>query len=113
MITGLASRRRLLDLAPVYSHVWHAFYLNCRKMFEFFTYSEHERYVRAVDFLGSEPLPYRFRYWTQQVQRHMEGHLLHVGGDRIAGQVSWTGANDSLYLPVRSIRQRPNTKPPS
>jgi hypothetical protein len=31
------------------------------------------------------------KHWTRMVQKHMEGHLMHVGGDRTENEVSWTG----------------------
>jgi hypothetical protein len=69
----------LLQIPTANSHAWHAFYTNCRKMYEFFVYDPHPRYLRAEDFIGNK-LPYTFKYWTaNSVQRHMEGHMMHVG----------------------------------
>jgi hypothetical protein len=69
-------------------------------MFEFLTYRVDSRksYFRAVDFIDSKTLPYKFKHWTRKVQDHMEGHLLHVGGDRTRGVVSWTSRDDEKYL---------------
>jgi hypothetical protein len=66
-------------------------------MFEFFVYEPHPRYLRAQVFIGQK-LPYTFQRWTHGVQRHMQGHLLHVGGDRLENVVEWTGADDKEYL---------------
>jgi hypothetical protein len=88
---------QLLKIPTANSHTWHAFYANCRKMFEFFVYDPNRRYLRAQDFIGQK-LPYVFRHWTYDVQRHMEGHLLHVGGDRLENELVWTGADDQQYL---------------
>jgi len=88
----------LLQIPTANSHTWHAFYTNCRKMYEFFVYDPHPRYLRAQDFIGNK-LPYAFKYWTaNDVQRHMEGHMMHVGGDRLDNEVVWTGADDQDYL---------------
>jgi len=77
------------------SHVWHAFYQNCRKMFEFFTYKEHSDYFRACDFIQQDRLPYTFQHWTNaRVQHHMEGHMVHVGRDRLTNKI---GNDDDLY----------------
>jgi len=97
LITNTDSNNKLLAIAPVNSHVWHAFYMNCRKMFEFFKYGQNDRYVRARECLTSD-INFPFNNWNYSVQKHMEGHLLHVGGDRTEGQISWTGASDRLYL---------------
>lgn len=88
---------QLLKIPTANSHAWHAFYTNCRKKFEFFVYDANPRYVRAQDFTGDK-LPYTFHHWTTSVQRHMEGHLMHVGGDRLENEVVWTGAEDPQYL---------------
>lgn len=88
---------QLLAIPTANSHAWHAFYTNCRKMFEFFVYDHHPRYLRAQDFIGQK-LPYKFEHWMPSVQRYMEGHLMHVGGDRLENQVVWTGADDKEYL---------------
>jgi hypothetical protein len=97
LITDPKSNRELLQIAPVNSHVWHAFYMNCRKMYEFFTYDPHPRYFRAQEFMGQK-LTFTFQHWTRNVQTHMEGHMMHVGGDRTENEVVWTGVDDKLYL---------------
>jgi hypothetical protein len=97
LITDPEWNRRLGELAPVNSHVWHQFYTNCRKMYEFFRYHPHEKYLRAEDFLTG-PLPFTFKHWTWDVQHFMEGHQLHVGGDRTANTFVLTGSDDKLYL---------------
>jgi hypothetical protein len=89
---------KLGELGPVTGHLWHVFYLNCRKSFEFFTYKHHDRYLRACDFIESITLPYQFKYWTMVVQTHMEGHIMHYGDDRTKNEVEWTGKDDMLYL---------------
>jgi hypothetical protein len=71
--------------------------MNCRKMFEFFAYPPNNRYFRARDFITQE-LPFTFKHWTRAVQTHMEGHMVHVGGDRTENEVVWTGGDDKLYL---------------
>jgi hypothetical protein len=37
----------LLQIPTANSHAWHAFYTNCRKMYEFFVYDPHLRYLRG------------------------------------------------------------------
>jgi hypothetical protein len=89
---------QLLVIPTANTHVWHAFYANCRKMFEFFTYAPNSDYIRAQDFLGKK-LPYTFQHWRQKgAQHHMQGHMMHVGGDRLKNEVPWTGGDDLLYL---------------
>jgi hypothetical protein len=68
-------------------------------MFEFFTYKENSDYFRASDFIKQKRLPYTFQHWTNtRVQHHMEGHMVHVGRDRLTNTVEWTGKDDDLYL---------------
>jgi hypothetical protein len=46
--------------------------------------------LRAEDFIGNK-LPYTFKYWTANgVQRCMESHMMHVGGERLDNEVVWT-----------------------
>ncbi len=100
LITDPASNHRLLELAPVNTHVSHAFYLNCRKMYEFFTEEPHDLYIRAGAFTSIHDA-FRFCHWTRRVQTHMQGYLLHVGRDRIHSKgkiIPWTGANNKQYL---------------
>lgn len=86
---------------PINTHVGHAFYMNCRKMYEFFTYppKRNSRYLRAQQFLR-EPVPFKglFKHWNKVVQQHMDIHLLHVGGDRTTRDVAWTGDDNDCYL---------------
>lgn len=88
---------KLLDIAPVNSHVWHAFYMNCRKMFEFFQYQRSKKYLRAKQFVPRR-ITFDFEHWTRAVQEHMNIHLMHVGGSRTVRKVVWTGKDDALYL---------------
>jgi hypothetical protein len=89
----------LLSIAPVNSHNWHAFYMNCRKMYEFFCYPEKNDYLRARHFLERDVnFKLQFNHWTTAVQKHMEIHIMHVGGSRTTREVVWTGSDDPLYL---------------
>jgi hypothetical protein len=92
---------KLSDLAPLKTHVWHAFYMNCRKMYEFFCYKQKRGglYLRAVDFVPEKvSFGQCFLHWTDAVQEHMSIHLLHVGSSRVIRNVTWTGEDDHLYL---------------
>ena len=51
LITDRKSNDALLEIAPVKSHVWHAFYMNCRKMYEFFHHQKSKDYLRARQFV--------------------------------------------------------------
>ena len=51
LITDRKSNDALLKIAPVNSHVWHAFYMNCRKMYEFFHHQKSKDYLRAQQFV--------------------------------------------------------------
>lgn len=97
LITDAKSNNELLQIAPVNSHVWHAFYMNCRKMYEFFRYDPHDRYLRAGYFLASK-IEFPFANWNNRVQSHMDAHMLHVGAGRLTNEVRWTGGSDRLYL---------------
>lgn len=88
---------QLLKIPTANSHAWHAFYMNCRKMYEFFRYKPNDDYLRAQDFIGSE-LPYRFQHWTDSIQSFMNGHLLHVGESRLTNEKVSTGAGDQDYF---------------
>ncbi len=98
LITDKKSNDELLKIAPVNSHVWHAFYMNCRKMCEFFKDGPSRKYLRAQQFLLRPDVPFTFKHWTKAVQQHMNIHLMHVGGERATRDVVWTGADDKLYL---------------
>jgi hypothetical protein len=87
----------LLTLAPVNSHVGHAFYAYCRDMYEFFHYKPKGGYRRAQDFLAKQ-VTFVFSHWTRAVQEHMEIHLLHSGDQRTEREVVWTGENNGFYL---------------
>jgi hypothetical protein len=83
---------RLSEYSPVNTHVWHAFYMNCRKMYEFFVYGPHNDYLRACQFVvPSVSVQPEFGHWTRAVQNHMSSHLLHLGGDRVTKVVTWDG----------------------
>jgi hypothetical protein len=88
---------QLQDIAPVNTHVWDAFYLNCRKMFEFFKHGPNGKYSRASDFIAAD-VEFKFQHWTFTVQNHMEIHLLHVGRTRATRDVVWSGRFDQKYL---------------
>jgi hypothetical protein len=38
---------QLLNIPTANGHAWHAFYMNCRKMYEFFTYQRSKTYFRS------------------------------------------------------------------
>jgi len=87
----------LLKIAPVNSHVWHAFYMNCRKMYEFFHHQKSKDYLRAQ----AVRQPWRdlhLSHWTPDVQKFMNTHMLHVGGGRVTNKKDSTGADDKSYL---------------
>jgi hypothetical protein len=88
---------QLLKIPTANSHAWHAFYMNCRKMYEFFRYKPNVEYLRAQHFIGGE-LPYKFQYWTGSVQSFMSAHLLHVGGSRLTNEQVSTGVGDQNYF---------------
>ena len=97
LITSQKSKRELLEMAPVNSHVWHAFYMNCRKMYEFFHYKNSRHYLRAQQFVNPG-VTFTFQYWTDDVQTFMNTHMLHVGGGRVTNVEVLTGADDPSYL---------------
>jgi hypothetical protein len=97
LITDEESNDRLFKLAPVNSHVWHAFYMNCRKMHEFFTYQPSKTYLTAQQFV-KRGVTFTFQHWTDEVQNFMNTHMLHVGGGRVSNETKSTGANDKSYL---------------
>jgi hypothetical protein len=100
LITDKESNDKLLKIAPVNSHVWHAFYMNCRKMYEFFSYKptgKTGKYLRAQQFVVPKTV-FVFKHWTAAVQEHMEIQVLHVGVTRTTRQKVWTGSDDKLYL---------------
>jgi len=78
-------------------HVWEMFYVNCRKMFEFFSYGPHTKYLRAADFLAQR-VEFPFAHWDRAVQDFMSAHILHVGAGRLNNTVIMDGHDDPLYL---------------
>lgn len=90
---------QLLRIPTANSHAWHAFQMNCRKMFEFFKYKTDGKglYLRASHFIDGE-LGYRFIHWTDTVQEFMNAHLLHVGMDRMDNEIANDGRNDKKYF---------------
>ncbi|MEO8049670.1 MAG: hypothetical protein ABI833_04575 [Acidobacteriota bacterium] len=90
---------QLLTIPTANGHAWHAFQMNCRKMFEFFKYKPDGKgtYLRAAHFLNGE-LDYRFVHWTDSVQEFMNAHLLHVGMDRMDNEIPNDGKKDPLYF---------------
>jgi hypothetical protein len=88
---------QLLKIPTANSHAWHAFYMNCRKMHEFFTYQRSKTYLTAQQFVKPE-VTFTFRHWTEDVQKFMNTHMLHVGGGRVTNQKVSTGADDKKYL---------------
>jgi len=82
---------------PVNSHVGHAFYTYGREMYEFFHDSPTKPYRRAQEFLAIS-VTFTFKYWTNTIRSHMEGHLMHSGKGRTEGLVSWTGEDNAHYL---------------
>jgi hypothetical protein len=62
-------------VAPVNTHVGQAFYLNCRKMFDFFTKppSTNPGFddFRAREFTKTD-IRYPFATWTPDIQFHMD-----------------------------------------
>jgi hypothetical protein len=97
LITKPQSNDALLKIAPVNSHVWHAFYMNCRKMYEFFHHQKSKTYLRAQQFVNPG-VTFTFKHWTGDVQDFMNTHMLHVGGARVTNEKVSTGADDTLYL---------------
>lgn len=78
LITDWKSNDALLKIAPVNSHVWHAYYMNCRKMYEFFHYQKSKDYLRAQQFV-KPGVTFTFQHWTRDVQKFMNTHMLHGG----------------------------------
>lgn len=97
LITDPEANDALLKIAPVNSHVWHAFYMNCRKMYEFFHHQKSKDYIRARQFVN-RGVTFTFQHWTADVQIFMNTHLLHVGGGRVTNKIVLTGADDKAYL---------------
>lgn len=97
LITDRKSNDALLKIAPVNSHVWHAFYMNCRKMYEFFHHQRSKDYLRARQFV-KPGVTFTFEHWTDDVQKFMNTHMLHVGGGRVTNTKVSTGADDKSYL---------------
>lgn len=90
---------QLLQIPTANGHAWHAFQMNCRKMFEFFNYKPDAKgiYLRAAHFIDGE-LGYRFIHWTDRVQEFMNSHLLHVGAGRLTNEIVNDGKNDKQYF---------------
>lgn len=74
--------------APVTTHVAHAFYANCRKMYEYFVYakSTNPKYddFRAREFTKTD-IDYSpiFQTWNKDMNEHMNKQLMHGGGEAI------------------------------
>jgi len=77
-------------------HVWHAFLMNCRKMFEFFRRPPEYPYLRASHFT-SPGVTYSFPEWSNDVQRYMNDQLLHVGMRRVHNTIPNDGAKNVEY----------------
>jgi hypothetical protein len=71
--------------------------MNCRKMYEFFHHQRSKDYLRAQQFVKSG-VTFTFQYWTHDVQKFMNTHMLHVGGGRVTNRKVSTGADDKSYL---------------
>jgi hypothetical protein len=78
-------------------HVWHMFYTNCRKMFEFFKDGPDGKYVRASQFLARK-VDFPFSHWNRAVQAFMNAHMLHVGAGRVRNTIIMDGHDDPQYL---------------
>ena len=87
----------LLNIPTANSHAWHAFYMNCRKTYEFFHHQKSKEHFRAQQFV-KPGVTFRFQHWTADVQKFMNTHTLHYGGGRVANNTVWTGADDQKYL---------------
>lgn len=97
LVTERVSNDALSRIGGANSHVWHAFYMNGRKMFEFFRYPPLDKYLRASQFLTTD-VAFPFQNWNKGVQAFMETHMLHVGAGRLTNEVVMTGSDDKLYL---------------
>jgi hypothetical protein len=97
LIMDAHTNAALAQIGGANGHVWHAFYLNCRKMYEFFQYGPHEKYLRARTFLAVD-VAFPFLNWNNTVQAFMETHMLHVGAGRLTNQFITDGSNDPSYL---------------
>jgi hypothetical protein len=99
LITERTSNDFLLRNAPINSHVWHAFYMNCRKLYEFFKYQDKRewKYLTARQFTKAGTV-FVFQHWTDSVQGYVNTHMLHVGKRRVSNTQVSTGVNDALYL---------------
>ena len=80
-------------------HAWHAFQMNCRKMFEFFKYKPDPKgtYLRAAYFIDGD-FGYTFVHWNDKVQEFMNAHLLHVSMARIDNEIINDGRHDKKYF---------------
>jgi hypothetical protein len=78
-------------------HVGHAFYMNCRKMFEFFMRHPKLPYLRA-SYFTPPGINYNLAEWTNTVQKYMNAQLLHVGAGRVNNTIPLDGAKNPVYL---------------
>ena len=97
LITDPKTNDALLKIAPANSHVWHAFHMNCRKMYEFFHHQKAEDFLRAQQFV-KRGVTFTFQHWTADVQKFTNMHMLHLGAGRITNESDSTGAEDKAYL---------------
>lgn len=97
LITNAKTNRQLEQICGANGHVWHAFYMNCRKMFEFFHHHRSKDFLRAQQFV-KPGVKFVFQHWTIEVQKFTNTHTLHVGGGRLKNTKISTGADDPTYL---------------
>ena len=89
----------LMRIPTANGHAWHAFQMNCRKMFEFFKYKPDPKgtYLRAAYFIDGD-FGYTFVHWNDTVQEFMNAHLLRVGMERIDNEIINDGKHDKKYF---------------
>jgi hypothetical protein len=89
-------------MPPINTHVGQAFYLNCRKMYDFFIKppSTNPKFddLRAIEFTKT-PVAYAFNVWNKDIQTHMDKQLTHVARDRTTRTGVWEGhIENPLFL---------------
>jgi len=97
LVTNPKTNRQLELICGANGHVWHAFYMNCRKMYEFFHHQRSRDFLRPQQFVKPR-VRFIFQHWTDDVQKFMNTHMLHVGSGRLTNTKNSTGADDRSYL---------------
>jgi hypothetical protein len=101
MVVSHSHKGQLL-IPPINTHVAHAFYLNCRKMYDFFMkpLSKDPKFddLRAVEFTKSA-ISYSFKAWSDDIHDHFNKALMHVARVRTTRPRVWEGYEENpLFL---------------